>query len=90
MGSIVANPDRVCQLSAIVQKDLMFFVSFVLVLYMITSVIRRLDNIDYLAMTLVGGGAVVAFFAIIEARTGINVFNHLGPRDPDPAAGRGG
>jgi len=28
-------------------------------------------------MTLVGGGAVVAFFAIIEARTGINVFNHL-------------
>ena len=28
-------------------------------------------------MTLVAGGAVVAFFAIIEARTGINVFNHL-------------
>ena len=32
---------------------------------------------SYLAKTLVGGGAVVAFFAIIEARTGINVFNHL-------------
>jgi hypothetical protein len=55
----------------------MFFVSFVLVLYLTTSVIRRLDHIDYLAMTLVGGGAVVAFFAIIEARTGMNVFNHL-------------
>ena len=55
----------------------MFFLSFVLVLYMTASVIRRLDNIDYLAKTLVGGGAVVAFFSIIEARTGINAFNHL-------------
>jgi hypothetical protein len=77
VGSIIANPDRVAELSSPVQKDLTFFISFVLVLYMTTSVIRRLDNIDYLAMTLVGGGAVVAFFAIIEARTGINVFNHL-------------
>ena len=41
------------------------------------SVIRRLDNVDYLAKTLVGGGAVVALFAIVEARTGFNVFNHL-------------
>ena len=55
----------------------MFFLSFVLVLYMTASVIRRLDNIDYLVKTLVAGGAVVAFFAIVEARTGINVFNHL-------------
>ena len=77
VGSIVANPDRVAQLSSPVQKELMFFLSFVLVLYMTASVIRRLDNIDYLAKTLVGGGAVVAFFAIVEARTGFNVFNHL-------------
>ena len=78
VGSIIANPDRVAELSSPVQKDLTFFISFVLVLYMTTSVIRRLDNIDYLVMTLVGGGAVVAFFSIIEARTGINAFNHLG------------
>ncbi len=55
----------------------MFFLSFVLVLYVTASVIRRLDNIDYLVKTLVAGGAVVAVFAIVEARTGINVFNHL-------------
>ena len=55
----------------------MFFLSFVLVLYLTASVIRRLDNIDFLAKTLVGGGAVVALFAIVEARTGFNVFNHL-------------
>jgi O-antigen ligase len=44
---------------------------------MTASVIRRLDDIDFIAKTLVAGGAVVAFFSIIEARTGINAFNHL-------------
>jgi polysaccharide biosynthesis protein PslJ len=75
--SIVANPGRVQLLSSEVQKALMFFLSFVLVAYIIASVIRRVDNIDYLAKALVAGGAVVAFFAIVEARTGVNVFNHL-------------
>jgi polysaccharide biosynthesis protein PslJ len=77
LASIVANPARVEQLSPEVNKKLMFFLSFVLVLYVISSVIRRLDNVDYLAKTLVAGGATVGLFAILEARTGINVFNHL-------------
>ena len=55
----------------------MFFLSFVLVLYLIVSVIRRLDDVDYLAKTLVVGGTVVAISALVEARTGFNVFNHL-------------
>jgi O-Antigen ligase len=75
--SIIANPGHVASVSSEVDKKLMFFVSFVLVLYLTASVIRRLDNIDYLAKTLVAGGAIVAFFAIVEARTGYNVFNHL-------------
>lgn len=77
IGSIVANPGRVASLSSPVQKDLMFFVSFLLVLYLTASVIRRLDSIEYLAMTLVAGGAAVGAFAMLEARTGINVFNYL-------------
>jgi hypothetical protein len=77
VASVVFNPGRVSDVSSIVDKKLMFFLSFVLVLYLTTSVIRRLDNIDYLIKTLVGGGAVVSFFAIVEARTGFNVFNHL-------------
>jgi O-antigen ligase len=76
-GSIIANPDRVAVLSSLVEKKLMFFLSFVLVVYVIASVIRRLDDVDTLAKTLVGGGAVVALFAIVESRTGMNVFNHL-------------
>jgi hypothetical protein len=77
MASIVANPWRVSQLSSEVNKKLMFFLSFLLILYVTTSVIRRLDNIELLIKTLVVGGAVVAAFAIVEARTGFNVFNHL-------------
>ena len=77
VASIVANPGRVAGVSSFVDKKLMFFLSFVLVLYVISSVIRRLDEVDFLAKTLVGGGAVVAAFAIVEARTGFNIFNHL-------------
>jgi hypothetical protein len=77
VASIVANPARVSAVSSDVNKKLMFFLSFVLVLYLTSSVVRRLDDIDYLTKTLVAGGAIVALFALIEARTGYNVFNHL-------------
>jgi polysaccharide biosynthesis protein PslJ len=76
-ASVVVNPGRVAATSTEVNKSLMFLLSFVLVFYLLASTIRRLDNVDYLAKTLVGGGAVVSFFAVIEARTGFNVFNHL-------------
>lgn len=77
IASDVANSGRVSEVSSEVDKRLMFLASFVLVLYVTTTVIRRLDAVDFLARTLVLGGAVVAFFAIVEARTGFNVFNHL-------------
>jgi O-antigen ligase len=76
VASIVANPERVAQ-SGEVAKSLMFLLSFALVLYLICSVIRRIDTIDFVTKALVAGGAVVAFFAIVEARTGYNVFNHI-------------
>ena len=55
----------------------MFLLSFVVVLYLTVSGVRRLTDVDFLARCLVAGGAVVSVFAIIEARTGFNVFNHL-------------
>jgi hypothetical protein len=76
-ASVVANPGRVAATSSDVNKGLMFLLSFVLVFYVIVSVVRRLDNVDYLTKTLVAGGGIVACFAIVEARTGYNVFNHL-------------
>ena len=77
VASVVANPGAVAAATTNVNKSLMFLLSFVLVFYVIASVIRRLDNIDFLIKALVVGGAVVACAAIVEARTGYNVFNHL-------------
>ena len=90
LGSIAANPDRVAQLASIVDKKLMFFLSFVLVLYVTASTIRRLGDIDLLAKTLVVGGATVGLFAMIEARTGFNIFNHLDRAFPILRAGAEG
>ena len=77
IASVLANPGRVAQSATEVNKALMFFVSFVLVLYLTACAIRRLDEVDFLAKTLVAGGAIVALFAIVEARTSFNVFNHV-------------
>ncbi len=77
LASVVANPERVAAVSGDVEKSLMFFLSYVLVVYVTVSVIRRLDNVDHLAKTLVVGAALVSMSAIVEARTGYNVFNHL-------------
>jgi O-antigen ligase len=77
VASVVVNPSRVSSVSSDVTKSLMFLVSFVLVLYLFVSTIRRLTDVELLTKALVVGGAIVAFFAIIEARTGFNIFNHL-------------
>jgi hypothetical protein len=76
-GSILANLGRVASLEATVTKSLMFFASFLLVFLFTMSVTRRREDIDVITQILVGGGAIVAVFALIEARTGSNAFNHL-------------
>ena len=55
----------------------MFLLSFVVVLYLTVSGVRRLADVDFLARCLVAGGAIVSVFAIVEARLGFNAFNHL-------------
>ena len=77
IGSIVTNPGRVASLDTEVLKALTFFVSFVLVLYLMLSVVRTLAAVELLVKVLVAGGAAVAFLAIFEAGTGLAPFNHL-------------
>jgi hypothetical protein len=55
----------------------MFFASFLILYYLIASVVRRQRDLDALVAVLAGGGAVVALAAMIESRTGYNVFDHL-------------
>jgi O-antigen ligase len=69
-----------------------------IVLFLIASVIRTHEDVDRLLKVLVGGGAIVAFFALVEANTGYNIFNHLSTfvpilrkaYVPDDILGRGG
>jgi O-antigen ligase len=75
--SEIANRHRVATVQSEVIKKLLFFLSFFIVLYLIVSVVRRFEDIDFVVRTLVAGGAVVAFFALIERDTGYDVFNHL-------------
>ena len=75
--SLLTNSSRVASLEGEVIKRTAFFVSFFVVFYMSVSVLRRFDQIELMVKVLVWGGAVVAFFALVEARTDYNVFDHL-------------
>jgi O-antigen ligase len=68
--------------SSTVIKQISFLASFFLVYYMIVSLVRRREQLDGLLKTLVGGAAVVSVAALVEARTGYNVFNHLQGKIP--------
>jgi hypothetical protein len=58
-------------------KPVSYFVGFLLVFALAASTIDRIGNVDSLLRALVGGAAVVALFALYEARTRYNVFDHL-------------
>jgi O-antigen ligase len=77
LASVAANPGIVSSVSSFVTKRLTFFASFILVFYLIVSVVKSRRELDQIVRVLVAGGGVVAAFAVIEGRTGYNVFNHL-------------
>ncbi len=58
-------------------KTLSFFLSFILVYLVISTSTRTSYDLDFLVKALVGAGAGVAGSAVVEYRTGYNVFNHL-------------
>jgi hypothetical protein len=75
--SLVVNPARVSSVGSDAVKAISFFASFILVFYVVVSVIRRPRDIDFIVRLLAGGGAVLGFFGVVEAATGFNPFNHL-------------
>jgi O-antigen ligase/polysaccharide polymerase Wzy-like membrane protein len=76
--SLMANIGRVNAASDIVIKQFSFFLSYLILVYFIVSVIRSRDKVDALVRLLVGGGAIVALLSLIEWRTGTNLFNWYG------------
>jgi hypothetical protein len=76
---IAVNSGRITEagLNQEVIKKATFFLSFFIVTWLVASVTVRRGDVDKLVKVLVNGGAIVAFFAIVESRTGFNIFNHL-------------
>jgi O-antigen ligase len=79
VASILINTGRIHDLGvqSIVTKKLTFFLSFIVIVYFIASVIGTRADIDLIIKTLVGGGAILSFFALAEFNTGYNIFDHL-------------
>ena len=51
-----------------------FFGSFFLLFFVIVSCCRRFEDVEKLVKVLVLGSCVVAFFGIVQSRTGFNIF----------------
>jgi polysaccharide biosynthesis protein PslJ len=76
-ASDIVNPSRVSSLGSDVAKSLMFFLSFVLLYYFVVSVLRNRAVLEKIVRVLTACGTVVGVAAIVERRTGYNVFYHL-------------
>ena len=76
--SMAANPGRVSAVSDLVLKQFSFFVSYLLVVYFMVSVVRSRRDLDQTLRLLVAGGTVVAVMSLVEWRTGGNLFNWYG------------
>jgi len=77
LGSIAVNVGRVAPLGSAVLKAITFFLSFLLVHYLLISIVRSRHTVEKLTKFLVAGTAGVAVFAVVEQRTGFNIFNHV-------------
>jgi len=79
VGSMVTNLGLIQSLdvSSDVAKKMLFFSSFYLVVFLVVSVIRDFQAIHAVLKTIVAGTAILAAFALVERRTGYNVFDHL-------------
>jgi hypothetical protein len=76
--SLVANMTKVNAAGALVLKNFSFFLSYVLVMFFVASVIRSRKDVDRMLKLLVGGGTIIAFAGLVEWKTTTNFFNWYG------------
>ena len=77
LGSVAVNIGRVAPLATAVLKGVTLFLSFIIFFYFISSVVTTAASVVVVTKFIVSGVAVVAFFSIVEQRTGFNVFDHV-------------
>jgi polysaccharide biosynthesis protein PslJ len=80
--SLIFNLGRVEAVAPVMTKTLMFFATYLLIVYAVPSVIRKWSDIDAICKILVSAGAFVALAAVVESRTHYNFFDHLSTMFP--------
>ena len=77
VASELANPGRVNEYGANVAKSLTFFLSFVLVYYVVATTLRGREPVMFVLKLIAIGGVVIGLCAVYEQRTGYNAFDHV-------------
>ena len=75
--SEAANHARFASVQSIAIKQLSFLLSFIVIVYVIVSVIHTWEQVERLVRVLVGGAAIIGFLTLVESRTQYNIFDHL-------------
>jgi polysaccharide biosynthesis protein PslJ len=75
-GSLLLNPSRFSGTMSFVIKSISLEASFLLVIYLVVSVVRTRAVLDWLVKILVIAGTIEGFSAIIERKKNFNIFNH--------------
>ena len=75
LGSVAVNAGNLGAIGSDVVKALTFFASFLLLFYLIVSVVRTESEVAFLLKLVLAGGAVMAVAAVVEYRTGFNAFD---------------
>lgn len=81
-GSLLLNPSRLNGTVSFVVKSLSLEASFVLIIYLVVSVVRTRAILDWLVKSVVSAGTIEGAVGVIERKTGYNLFNHLHPLLP--------
>jgi hypothetical protein len=76
-ASLATNPGRLVGVQTYALKQMTFFVSFLLVFYLVVSVVRSRWEVDTLIRVLVAGGGILGLTTVWEARSHYNIYNHL-------------
>ena len=75
-GSLLVNPGRLSGVMSFVIKSVSLEASFLLVIYLVVSVVRTRAILDWLVKILVVAGTIEGAAALIERKMGYAVFDH--------------
>lgn len=77
IGSELVNTDRIVGVGSFVIKSISLLLCFVLLLYLVVSLVRTRQAVHRLCKVLVTAGCVEAIGGFIQRSNGFNIFDHL-------------